>query len=261
MINPFLLLILSVVALISAVLANGVYWYNQKDKALKVAFCAGLVSLASLLLSLGWRGFQQQHIPPGNLGELLLGLAALILLIYLGIAFKVKGACGILGVGLLLAIFPLTWGSYYAAYSTPQLAPEPLWLIAVMGRWLILLGIAGLYWLTIITAYAWGQKYFQRTSPFHQRFQQELEPLSGSKAQLRALATFSLLAGVPLMIGRSWQLGSGAVQQNAGLIVLMLVLTADWWLRFASTRRPSSEYALTILSFVVSLPLLGLIAA
>ncbi len=149
--------------------------------------------------------------------------------------------------------------STYAMWTTqPHQGLEVLWFWALVARWLILIGLAGVSWLAIFAVLNWLHLDLKWTTlKKHLPFNQAEAEIAISRLTVIIMPT--LLLGSVLFLGRKgW--GWGGLEQERWLLVLMIYLTAAWWMQFAWPVRPRLLWVLRLLAFVISVPVLGIIS-
>ena len=220
----------------------------------------GYFSLGAGTISLIWLGIQRVHIPPLSLDELLLLLAMFMLGIYLRINRLSKIANGFRCVGLLLTTILVTISLITTFFSNPYEGLEPLWIWALIGRWLVLAGIAILNWNVVITGLQWlGEKIDDKT--WQARLAVESEVMAGLNQQLRGWSVLLImLGGVMVMTRDLWGWGDRTPRMML-LIILQLVLIAGWWLRFTYPFRSLWNLIILLLALIITGPLLATLVA
>lgn len=253
MASATLIAALTLAALVSLSAVEGWAWLKMESGLTRIGWLLAWLATGLLIINLiGW-GLARRHIPPVSLDEVLIALTMAILLIYLGLKanFRSPGASFCLGLPATLLL--AAW-AYWFWPGTPQLGREPLWLWGLLARWVLITGIAGLYWLALLSGLSWRRDpYLQQTLLF------ETEPaLTLSKQLLSAVLLIFFLGGLMVM-GRAWWGWGQPAGQNLILVVVFLLLLAAWWLRFTWPQRRWWTWSLIILAFVAALPALTVI--
>lgn len=243
----------------SLVVLEGLIWLKHQNQLAPVILHLTRLTISFLIISLIWFGWERQHIPPTGLDETYLVLTAICLVIFLNIKTKFRASPGFFSLSLLLTSALWGLGIYRVWQETPSFGPGPLWAWGLLGRWLILIGVAQLYWLTLISTFAWLQKQIKR--PAFQTIEFfDPEPAVCLIKDQQATSLLIILPGSFLFIVRAWWGWGTAISQNLALIIVILLLLAAWWLRFTRPQRRLWTLTLTFFALLMALPALDVIA-
>jgi hypothetical protein len=259
MINTNIGTVIALLALAALTLAEGWAWLRKESRLFQLSWRLGWLTGGILMINLIWLGLERRHIPPIGLDETLMVLPIVILAIYLKIKADIRSSNAFFSLGLLLATFFFVLGAYGPWSGMPHLGREPLWLWGLLSRWILIAGIAGLYWLALLSALAWWRErskhpYLQKTLLF------ETEHVLALSKQLQSSAILIMFPGSLIFTFRDWWGWGNPLSQNVILAIMLLLMLASWWLRFTWPQRRWWTWSLTILAFVAALPALSIIA-
>lgn len=259
MVNTGIGAVIALFALAVLTLTEGWAWLRKENRLLQLSWWLGWLTGGLLIINLIWLGLERRHIPPIGLDETLMVLAVAILVIYLKVKADIRSSSAFFSFGLLLVTFFFVLGAFWPWSGTPHLGREPLWLWGLLSRWILIAGIAGLYWLALLSALAWGRErskhpYLQKTLLF------ETEYALFLSKQLYAAVILIVFLGSLSYALRDWWGWGNPFSQNTILAIVFLLMLAAWWLRFTWPLRRWWTWSLTILAFVAALPALGVIA-
>ncbi len=259
MINTGIGAVIALLALAVLTLTEGWAWLRKESRLSQLSWRLGWLTGGILMINLILLSLERQHIPPIGLDETLTVLTITILVIYLKVKADIQSPNIFFGLGLLLATFFFVLGAYGPWPGTPYLGREPLWLWGLLSRWILIAGIAGLYWLALLSALAWWRErskhpYLQKTLLFETEYALVL-----SKNLYSAVILIVFLGSLSFSL-RDWWGWGNPLSQNVILMIVFLLILAAWWLRFTWPLRRWWTWSLTILAFVAALPALSIIA-
>lgn len=246
-------------ALAVLTLAEGWAWLRRKSRLPRLSWWLGWLTGGTIMINLIGLGLERQHLPPIGLDETLMILTVAILVIYLKVKADVQSSSAFFGLGLLLATLLFVLGAFWPWSGTPHFGREPLWLWGLLSRWILIAGMAGLYWLALLSALAWWRErskhpYLQKTLLFETEYALVLSK------QLYSTVILIMFLGSLSFALRDWWGWGNPLSQNVILAIVFLLMLAAWWLRFTWPQRRWWTWSLTILAFVAALPALSIIA-
>ena len=213
------------------------------------------LAAVGLALSLIGAGLQRQHLPPLGPDEGLAGLTLFILLLQFRLMAGQSRPNGFFSLSRLLITLLFSLGIVLAKPESYYLGQEPLPLWGAVSRWLILAGLAGLFWLALLAGVSlWREAGKHPQPPTQLGFESEASILLAKPFQ--PLIMLFLLLGISLFSLRQWWLWGPQVNQGLSMMVVWLLLLAAHWLRFTTPYRRWWAWSLTILAFLVALPAL-----
>lgn len=258
MISPTLLALAIALLLAGLALLEAAGWRAADARLRRYSAPVAWLAAGLILLYLIWLGVERRHIPPAGPDEALAVYAWLGLLGFLWLRSDSRAGIGLMSLGLVGLTLVFGAGLGFPRRDPIYLGQEPLWPGIVSARWLILAGLAGLYWLALLAALSW---WSEKRPHLRETLRLPPEPAAVLTQRLQPLVTLLLFfGGLLLSLSAPFVAGNPA---NPGLLAMALFLLtlAAGWLRFTAPYRRWWAWALTIFTFIASLPLLTLMAA